>query len=518
MLWLKTPKDAYHFYRSDALILFSSISFTGMRWILGEQVKSVHSIVVRRLCTPARITEYRKQNQMSTTLAGEKVTFPDDFTWGAATASFQIEGATHDDGRGQSIWDTFCRVPDAVVNGDTGDVACDHYHLYKEDIDLMAELGLKAYRFSIAWPRILPQGTGTINEAGLDFYDRLVDTVLAKGIEPYATLYHWDLPQALEDKGGWLNRDTIDAFVNYTDAITKVLGDRIHNWITLNEPWCAAYLGYGLGVHAPGKKNWAEGNQACHHLMVAHGKAVPVIRTNGDAQTRVGIALNPTWVDAISDSPEDKAAAYRVDGGQNRWFLDPLYKGSYPEDMLALYGPIAPKIEAGDMETIAAPTDFLGINYYSRAVVGAGDGNDPANIRNVKPEGEYTAMDWEVYAPGIYNLLMRIHRDYAPKALYVTENGAAFDDVMEADGTVHDDRRQAFLEGYIGQVGRAAQDGAPVKGYFVWSLMDNFEWSFGYDKRFGIIYVDYKTLKRTPKQSARWYSDAIRENGFVPVG
>jgi beta-glucosidase len=298
-------------------------------------------------------------------------------------------------------------------------------------------------------------------------------------------------------------------------VVSKAFGDRIKNWMTLNEPWCSAFLGYGIGVHAPGIKDIGASVQAAHHLLLAHGKAVPAIRANTDANTRVGIVLNPSWVDAATDSPEDKAAAHRADGFQNRWYLDPLYKGEYPADILELYGPFAPKMEAGDTQAMAAPTDFLGINYYARSVVGAGDGENPLDVRFVRPEGDYTAMDWEIYPRGFYNLIMRIHRDYAPATIYITENGAAFDDPVAEDGKVHDADRQKFLEGYISEVSHAIEDGAPVKGYFVWSLMDNFEWAYGYSKRFGIIHVDYDTLKRTFKQSADWYSKVTRENGYV---
>jgi beta-glucosidase len=444
-----------------------------------------------------------------------RVSFPPDFLWGAATASFQIEGAANEDGRGQSIWDTFCRTPGKVANGDTGDVACDHYHRYPEDIELLSRLGVKAYRFSLAWPRILPEGTGKVNSAGLDFYDRLVDAVLAKGIEPFATLYHWDLPQALQDKGGWPNRDSVEAFVNYADVVSHRLGDRIQYWMTHNEPWCAGWLGYGMGQHAPGIQDFQQAIQATHHLLLSHGKAVPVVRANGGPNTKVGIVLNPSWVDPINNVPEDRAAAHRIMGFRNRWYMDPLYKGEYPGDMMEIYDPILPSVQQGDMAAIAAPTDFLGVNYYNRDVVGDDAGFEPLHVKYERPQGEYTEMDWEVYPPGLYNMLMWAHQTYAPPALYVTENGAAFRDELTADGKVLDDRRQAYLEGYIAQVSRAVQDGVPVRGYFVWSLLDNFEWSWGYTRRFGIVHVDYETQKRTMKQSGEWYSQVVRDNGFA---
>jgi beta-glucosidase len=446
---------------------------------------------------------------------GNALTFPKNFVWGAATASFQIEGATQDDGRGTSIWDTFCRVPGAVFNGDTGDPACNHYYCYPEDIELLGQLGVQAYRFSLAWPRILPEGTGSVNAAGLDFYDRLVDTVLEKGITPYATLYHWDLPQPLQDKGGWPDRSVVEAFVHYADVVSRRLGDRVHQWMTHNEPWCASWLGYGLGHHAPGYKDFPAAVQAAHHLLLSHGKAVPVIRANGNSNTKVGIVLNLAWADSISDSPEDQHAARLLEGFQNRWFLDPLYKSEYPADMLELYGPFAPTIQDDDLEAISAKTDFLGVNYYNRSVVGAGDGLGLLPIRLDHPEGEYTDMDWEVYPPGIYNVLKWVHETYHPPVLYITENGAAFSDELTPDGRICDDRRQAFLEGYIAQVHRAIQDGVPVQGYFVWSLLDNFEWAYGYSKRFGIVHVDYATQKRTMKQSGEWYAKVTRQNGFV---
>ena len=445
--------------------------------------------------------------------------FPPGFRWGAATASYQIEGGTDADGRGVSIWDTFCDRPGKVTNGDSGDIACDHYHRYADDVALMAALGLNAYRFSIAWPRILPQGIGTVNPKGLDFYDRLVDALLAQGIEPFATLYHWDLPQALQDRGGWPERSIIDAFVNYADVVSRRLGDRVHHWMTHNEPWVVAFVGHAAGVHAPGIQDPAAALRAAHHLLVSHGQAVTVLRTNVGAQARIGMVLNLSWVDAAGDSPADQAAARRHDGQLNRWFLDPLYKGEYPADMLEFYGPLAPEFPADDLKSAATPTDFLGINNYSRSVIGAGEvtPQNPLGIRSVRPQNsEYTAMDWEVHAPGLYKLLMRVHQDYAPAALYITENGAACADEIAFDGVhVHDPRRLAYLQAHLTQAHRAIQEGAPLKGYFVWSLMDNFEWSYGYTKRFGITYVDYATQRRIFKDSALWYAGVTRSGGLI---
>ncbi len=441
--------------------------------------------------------------------------FPNNFLWGTATSSYQIEGAASEDGRGPSIWDTFCRTPGKVVNGDDGDVACDHYHRYPEDIELMAELGVQAYRFSIAWPRIFPQGTGEINQAGLDFYDRLVDNLLLKGIQPYATLYHWDLPQPLQDAGGWPARFIVDAFVDYADVVSQRLGDRVHQWMTHNEPWCAAFLGYGLGHHAPGLEDITAALRAAHHLLLSHGRAVPVIRANGDARTKVGIVLNLTWADAATDSEADKAAARRVEGFQNRWFLDPVFKGEYPADMVELYGGSVPGLEDGDLKEISAPTDLLGINYYNRAVVRHSDSGGPLQVEWVQPEGEYTAMGWEVHPESLYKLLKHVHTEYAPGDLFITENGAAYDDVLSEDGRINDPQRKAYLEGHFISAHQAIEEGVPLKGYFVWSMMDNFEWAFGYDKRFGIIYVDFLTQQRILKESARWYAQVTRQNGFA---
>jgi beta-glucosidase len=433
--------------------------------------------------------------------------FPPDFTWGAATASYQIEGAVNEDGRGESIWDRFCATPGKVRNGESGAIACDHYHRYAEDVALMRDLGLNAYRFSIAWPRILPQGRGQVNSPGLEFYDRLVDEILAAGIQPVATLYHWDLPQALEDQGGWTNRDTVDAFVDYTDAVTRRLGDRVRTWITHNEPWVVAWAGYGTGRHAPGRTDGEAGALlVAHHLLLSHGKALEVIRAAApDAQA--GITLNLGHVYPASSQPDDEAAARRADGAANRWFLDPIFRGEYPEDMREVFRDNLPPIQDGDLQTIASPIDFLGVNNYSRSVVRAGPDGKPTQVR--PEDSQYTDMGWEVYPEGLYDLLMRLHRDYAPPRIYITENGAAFADVRTHDGMVRDPERQRFIESYVDAVRRAILDGAPVAGYFVWSLLDNFEWALGYWKRFGLIYVDYPTLERIPKESYNWYRSFI---------
>jgi len=434
--------------------------------------------------------------------------FPGDFVWGAATASYQIEGATHADGRGESIWDRFAATSGKVRNGDTGEIACDFYHRYRDDVSLMRELGLDAFRFSIAWPRVLPQGRGAVNERGLDFYDRLVDALLAAGIRPFATLYHWDLPQVLEDEGGWPARGTVDAFEEYVGAVAGRLGDRVDRWITINEPWVAAWVGYGWGHHAPGRVSERDALAAAHHLLLAHGRAVDVLRQAAPA-AEVGITLNLGHVYPASDRPEDLTAARYVDGFNNRWLLDPLYRGAYPQDLHEHFAGSAPEIRDGDLDQIAQPLDFLGVNNYSRNLVQASpDGKaPPVHVR--APESQYTDMGWEVYPDGLHDLLVRLRDEYAPPAIYITENGAAFPDVRGHDGQVRDPERQAYLESHIDAVARAAQAGVPVRGYFVWTLLDNFEWAWGYWKRFGVVYVDFPTQERVPKQSFHWYRDFI---------
>lgn len=437
--------------------------------------------------------------------------FPDNFMWGSATSSYQIEGAVNEDGRGPSIWDTFSHTPGKVINGDTGDVAADHYHRYVEDVAIMKNLGLHAYRFSIAWPRILPQGTGTVNAAGLDFYDRLVDELLAKNITPFATLYHWDLPQALEDKGGWRERMIIPAFVEYADVVTRRLGDRVKHWTTHNEPFVIGFVGNLFGEHAPGHKDgWKISLQILHHLFVSHGEATRTIRANvPDAQS--GIVLNFAWADAASDSPEDQAARIRMEGFHNRWFLDPIFKGHYPQDMLELYGKDAPDIADGDMETISVPLDYLGINYYTRSVVKAGT-EAPLYFDSVRGDRDHTDQDWEVYPDGLYKLLKWIDAEYKIPKIYITENGAAYNDVKDADGKVMDHNRKRYLHLHFAAAQRAAAEGVPLAGYFVWSLLDNFEWAWGYGKRFGIVYVDFDTGERTIKHSAEYLRSVIQSN------
>lgn len=436
--------------------------------------------------------------------------FPPDFQWGASTSAYQIEGATTVDGRSPCIWDTYCAQPGTISDASNGDPACDHYRRWPEDIALMREMNLGGYRFSIAWPRVLPDGTGRVNDAGLDFYDRLVDGLLEAGIEPMPTLYHWDLPQALEDAGGWPERHLADAFAEYADVVTRRLGDRVRSWLTLNEPWVAAWHGYGNGYHAPGRSDAAGWLAASHTMLRAHGLGMQAIRANVPS-ARAGIALNliPA-VPADAASEADVAAARRFDGFVNRWFLDPLYGKGYPEDMLEHYGDDAPRVEDGDLELAAAPTELLGVNYYSVAYVTDDERADnPVAAHEVKPEGEYTEMNWIVQPDGLYELLTRLHREYAPTELVVTENGAAMPDEVSADGSVHDERRRRYIERHLDAGIRAIRDGAPLTGWYAWSLMDNFEWGFGYEKRFGLVRVDYDTQQRTIKDSARWYADTI---------
>jgi beta-glucosidase len=432
------------------------------------------------------------------------VSLPSDFVWGAATAAYQVEGAADEDGRGESVWDRFCATPGKVRNGDSGAVACDFYHRYPEDIALMRELGLDAFRFSIAWPRIFPTGAGRVNEAGLDFYDRLVDELLAKDITPFPTLFHWDTPQALEEVGGWTSRATAEAFVEYAEVVAARLGDRITHWVTHNEPWVVAWIGHAWGEHAPGRTSEVDAIAAGHHLLLSHGWAVDAIRRVAP-NAEVGIVLNLEHVDARSEAPADLDAAREMDGMANRWFLDPLFRGAYPADLLERY---TPPVQDGDLEAISVPIDFLGVNNYFRFVVEASSNGDGPHVVH-DPEWERTDMDWEVYPEGLYQVLVRVARDYDPPALYVTENGAAFGDVRTHDARVHDLERTAYIESHIDAVRRAAADGAPMKGYFVWSLLDNFEWSLGYSKRFGIVYVDYPTQERVPKDSFYRYRDLI---------
>lgn len=436
--------------------------------------------------------------------------FPKDFLWGAATASYQIEGGGLTDGRGECIWHRFSHTPGNVVNGDTGDVACDHYHRYREDVALMKELGLKAYRFSTSWPRVLPNGIGQINRAGIDFYSRLVDELLEADIRPFITLYHWDLPQALQDKGGWENPDSVKWFGDYAGIMANALGDRITDWTTLNEPFVISFVGNFFGTHAPGKQDIKAAYLVAHHLMLAHGAAVPVIR-QAVPNARVGITIDLGYFESPTDNEADVQAAYREDGFKNRWFLDAALKGRYPADIVALLGDILEDIDLAAVKSAAVPVDFLGINYYRRHLFVAGS-DGLFSSKDVEPDrSEFTAMGWEIYPDGLRKLLVRVAEEYKPPVIYVTENGAAFDDPPPAQGVVNDPRRAAYLRDHFAAASQAIEQGVPLKGYFVWSLLDNFEWAEGYNKRFGIIYVDYATQKRTFKSSARYYQQLISE-------
>jgi len=451
-----------------------------------------------------------------------EVRFPEGFLWGAATAAYQIEGAVFEDGRGESIWDRFAHTPGKTFQGHTGDVACDHYHRYREDVALMRDLGLRSYRFSIAWPRVMPRGGGRVNEPGLDFYEGLVDELLGAGILPMATLYHWDLPQALQDAGGWPARATAEAFVAYADVVSQALGDRVKYWITHNEPMVVSVLGYFEGRHAPGIKDPAAALAASHHLLLSHGWAVPIIRRNSP-ESEVGITLNLSPAVPASPSAADFRAYRHLDGFINRWFLDPLYGRHYPADIVAHHiaeGALPPEgmvcVQDGDLEAIAVLTDFLGINYYTRWVLRSEDIPESENApRTIFADGEKTDFDWEVYPDGLYEILSRVHFEYQPPKLYVTENGASYGDAPGPDGRVHDQRRLDYLHEHFMAAYRAIQCGVPLGGYFVWTLLDNFEWAEGYSQRFGIVWVDFETQQRIPKDSALWYKDVIAQNSLT---
>ena len=448
--------------------------------------------------------------------------FPEGFLWGAATAAYQIEGAVHEDGRGPSIWDTFTHTPGRVVGGDTGDVATDHYHRYLEDADLLSMLGLSAYRFSVAWPRIQPTGRGAANPTGLDFYDRLVDALLARGIAPAVTLYHWDLPQALEDAGGWPARDTALRFADYAQLVHSALGDRVDLWTTLNEPWCSANLGYGSGTHAPGRRDTGAALAATHHLLLGHGLAVAQMRQQARSDQQFLITLNLLPVIPASDDPADRAAARLLDGAQNRMYLDPVLRGAYPPDVIEATATLSDWgfVKPGDTELINQPLDLLGVNYYNPMRVAA-DPTSPgspaqpgsAGVRWLPPQGRPTDMGWEVSPESLTGLLVRLQAEYGVPVL-ITENGAAYPDTVEADGQVHDADRVAYFRTHVAALHDAIAQGADVRGYFAWSLMDNFEWAEGYAKRFGLVHVDYEKLTRTPKDSARWFARTAQANGL----
>ncbi|NUV70674.1 MULTISPECIES: GH1 family beta-glucosidase [unclassified Streptomyces] len=442
---------------------------------------------------------------------------PADFTWGVATAAYQIEGAVAEDGRSPSIWDTFSHTPGKVDGGDTGDIACDHYHRVPEDIGLIKRLGADAYRFSVAWPRVVPGGDGPVNKAGLDFYDRLVDGLLEAGVTPFATLYHWDLPQVLQDRGGWTVRETSEHFAAYASHVVERLGDRVKDWATLNEPLCSAWIGHLEGRMAPGLTDLTAAVRASYHLHLGHGLAVQAIRA-ASSDARVGIVNNLSPIEPASASEADLAAARRADGHINRWWLDPILGRGYPQDMVEEYGVELP-IQSGDLETIAAPLDWLGLNYYFRQIVTADpDGTAPRAKQVSVPGARLTHMDWEVHAEGLEQLLLRLTEEYGVGRIYVTENGSAYEDVVAADGSVHDPERVRYLEEHLAACARAVAGGAPLAGYFAWSLMDNFEWAYGYDKRFGLVHVDYATQRRTVKSSGLRYAELIREHAARRAG
>jgi beta-glucosidase len=463
-------------------------------------------------------------------------TFPAGFVWGAATAAYQIEGAAAEGGRTPSIWDTFSHTPGRTLDGDTGDVAADHYHRYRDDVALMRELGIEAYRFSASWPRVVPGGSGKVNLEGIDFYSRLVDSLLEASIQPVITLYHWDLPQELEDAGGWTNRATAERFADYAAVMVDALGDRIRTWTTFNEPWCSSFLGYSAGVHAPGRREPASALSAVHHLLLAHGLAVGELRSALPAEAQLSITLNLHVVRPATDSAEDLDAARQIDGLANRVWLDPLFQGSYPTDVLEDTRAITDWsfVHAGDLEVISRPLDVLGINYYTPTLVrrydgsgakatadGHGKGGETwpgaSSVEFLPQPGQHTEMDWVVDPSGLYDLVMRLHRELPGVPLIVTENGAAFADQVEADGAIHDLDRVDYLRGHLAALHRAITDGADVRGYFVWSLMDNFEWAYGYSKRFGVIRVDFDSQQRTVKDSGRFYADVVRARA-VPSG
>ena len=467
----------------------------------------------------------------------DPVSFPPAFLWGAATSAYQIEGAVSEDGRTPSIWDTFSHTPGKTAGGETGDIAVEHYHRYRDDVALMRDLGLGAYRFSVSWPRVQPTGRGPAIQRGLDFYRRLVDELLAAGIKPALTLYHWDLPQELEDAGGWPARDTAFRFAEYARIVGEALGDRVEQWITLNEPWCSAFLGYGSGVHAPGRTDAAASLRAAHHLNLAHGLGTSVLRSVMPARNSVAVSLNSSVVRTVSPDPADLAAARRIDDLANGIFHGPMLHGAYPETLFADTASVTDwsYVLDGDVNTIHQPLDALGLNYYTPALVSAvaeapnGPRTDGHGASAYSPwpgaddvafhqtPGERTEMGWTVDPTGLHELLMRYTREAPGLPLYITENGAACDDKPDADGNVHDPERIAYLHGHLAAVRRAITDGADVRGYYLWSLLDNFEWSYGYGKRFGAVYVDYATQTRTPKSSALWYGRAARTGTLPPV-
>lgn len=448
----------------------------------------------------------------------KELAFPKGFIWGVASASYQVEGATREDGRGESIWDRYCTLPGRVANGDTGDMACDHYHRYKEDVALMKQLGIQGYRFSIAWPRVMPQGRGAVSEKGLAFYSDLVDELLAAGIVPMVTLYHWDLPQALQDIGGWTNPDMPGYFLEFSKVVMDRLGDRVRHWMTLNEPFCTAFPGNYEGRHAPGYKDFSIAVRVSYYLYVAHGLVVKHFRDSG-MEGEIGIALNLMFRYPYADTAEDIAAAKRADGYQNRWFIDPLIKGSYPQDMVDWYrskGVVLPEFKAEDLKLMSQPLDFIGLNYYNDFHVR----HDPAvwpiefSMKN-RPFVATSDRAWPLTEQGFYDMLLRLKNEYGVQRVLVTENGFGANDFVSMDGKVEDPRRIDYLKRHLAAMHRAIQDGVDIYGYMQWSFTDNFEWAFGYGSRFGLVFIDYPSQKRIVKQSGHWYSGVIKNNALT---
>jgi beta-glucosidase len=436
-------------------------------------------------------------------------TFPSDFVWGAATAAFQIEGATSEDGKGESIWDRFTQTPGKIIDSSNANVTCDSYHRYGEDVALLKSMNLGVYRFSVSWSRIIPTGIGLPNPKGIAYYDRLIDALLENNLEPFLTLYHWDLPQALQDRGGWANRDTAFAFADYAAVMTRHFGDRVKQWITHNEPWCMAFLGYYTGLFAPGITDLQLALQAAHHGLLSHGLAVSAMRANAPNALQIGISVNMEPAYPVSDSQADSLAARRHDGYINRWFLDPLTNRGYPSDMLLYYREKAPKVEAGDMDIMATPIDFIGVNYYNRVIAVDHPEGPPPQVLNRPDPAQPRTVDREIYPEGLYDVVMRLCHEYGFQSIYLTENGASSPDRVANDGQIHDLTRVQYLQDHFEQALRALNAGAPLKGYFIWSLMDNFEWAAGYTIRYGLAFTDYVTSRRILKNSGYWLRDYI---------
>lgn len=438
--------------------------------------------------------------------------FEKDFIFGVSTSSYQIEGAATEDGKGPSIWDVFCKTPGKVYKGHTGDIACDHYHKYKEDVELMAEIGIDAYRFSISWPRIFPE-KGKYNPKGMDFYKRLLEELNKKDIKATATLYHWDLPVWVYEMGGWVNRDSTKWFEEYAVKVFEELGNSVRFWMTHNEPFCASILGYYEGMHAPGHKNMREALRVAHHILLSHGKVVESFRKFNFRNSEMGIALNLTPSYPASDSKEDLDAAFRADGLMNRWFLDPVFKSSYPEDMREVFSKFVGDfdfIKDGDLEKISIKNDFWGVNYYTRVLIKFSQ-DSKLNFKGVEGKLKKTAFDREICPEALYDLILRVRKEYTKIPIYITENGASFGDVLTKEKRVHDTERIDYIKRHLIEVSKLNKQGADIRGYFIWSLIDNFEWAHGYSKRFGIIFVDYNTQERILKDSALWYKNLIKD-------